>query len=197
MPSGLSLLVHMDPAEPVPGLDQLEARYGSPPVWLSFQSYHLMVALGMLFIASTLFACFCWWRGTLFSQRWLLWFFVFAVILAFVANESGWVAAEVGRQPWVVYPSFDSDGQWVDGLKTADGVSEVVTPQMVVSSIAMFGLIYALLFALWVFLLNQAIQKGPQKVVPSAVAGVPGAVSAAVVSGAVERGRDGEQEEGV
>jgi cytochrome d ubiquinol oxidase subunit I len=161
VPGGLSFLVHWNFQQPVTGLDQLEKDYGRPPVWLSFQTYHLMIGLGMLFIASTLFACWSWWRGNLFRRRWLLWFFVFAVVLAFIANEVGWVAAEVGRQPWVVYPTSDTTGHLIGGLRTTDGVSEVVTSQLVVGSIAMFGFIYFLLFALWVFLLNRAIQRGP------------------------------------
>ncbi len=143
IPGMLSFLVYRDFDQPVPGLDQLEADYGSPPVWLSFQTYHLMVGLGMLFIGSTLFAGWCWWRGTLFTKRWLLWYFVFAVMLAFVANEVGWVAAEVGRQPWIVYPTPDANGQLAGGLLTTDGVSEVVTGEMVLGSIVMFGFIYA------------------------------------------------------
>jgi cytochrome bd ubiquinol oxidase subunit I len=164
VPGLLSLLVHRNFHQPVPGLDVLEADYGSPPVWLSFQSYHLMIALGMLFIASTLFACWSWWQGRLFQRRWLLWFFVFAVVPAFVANEVGWVAAEVGRQPWVVYPTRDAAGVMVGGLLTADAVSETVTAAMVLASILMFGVIYVFLFALWIFLLNNAIQKGPDVV---------------------------------
>ncbi len=161
VPGLLSFLVYRDFHTPVKGLDQLEGDYGRPPVWLSFQSYHLMISLGMLFIASTLFACWCWWRGSLFTCRWLLWYFVFAVVLAFIANELGWAAAEVGRQPWVVYPTVDVGGQLVGGLRTTHGVSEVINSQQVLGSICMFGFIYALLFILWVFLLNRAIQQGP------------------------------------
>lgn len=161
LPGMLSLLVYGDSSRPVPGLDQLEPVYGRPPVWLSFQSYHLMVALGMLFLASTLWACWSWWRGTLFQQRWLLWYFVFGVGLAFVANEVGWVAAEVGRQPWAVYPTLAADGTVTGGLRTSAGVSEVVTASEVLGSIVMFGLIYVLLFVLWIFLLNRKIQRGP------------------------------------
>jgi cytochrome d ubiquinol oxidase subunit I len=171
VPGALSFLVHQDFSRPVPGLDRLEKDYGRPPVWLSFQTYHVMVGLGMLFIGSTLLACWFWWRGTLFSQRWLLWFFVFAVGLAFVANELGWVAAEVGRQPWVVYPSPDAAGNLTGGLLTADGVSESVTGEMVLGSIVMFGLLYLLLFALWVFLLDRAIRRGPDEEAPKGPGG--------------------------
>ena len=67
----------------------MEADYGRPPVWLSFQTYHVMVGLGMLFIGSTLLAGWWCWRGVLFEKRWFLWYFVFAVGLAFAANETG------------------------------------------------------------------------------------------------------------
>jgi len=161
VPGALSLLVHKDFRTPVTGLDRLQDSYGSPPVWLSFQTYHLMIGLGMLFIASTLWACWSWWRGTLFQQRWLLWYFVFGVSLAFVANEVGWAAAEVGRQPWIVYPTAGPDGAVSGGLQTVEAVSEVVTSGQVLGSIIMFGFIYLLLFILWVYLLNRAIQRGP------------------------------------
>ena len=115
---------------PVPGLDELEADWGTPPVWLTFQSYHLMIAIGMLFIATTLYASYLRWRGTLFTTRWLLWYFVFAVVLAFVANEAGWVTAEVGRQPWIVYPTM-TDGVLGGGLRTSDAVSEAITREHV------------------------------------------------------------------
>lgn len=163
IPKFLSLLVYQDPDAVVRGLNDLEPAYGTPPVWLSFQSYHLMVSIGMLFIGSTLYACYSLWRGRLFEQRWVLWFFVFAVLPAFVANEAGWVAAEVGRQPWIVYPTIE-DGVVVGGLRTSDGLSEAVSAEQVLTSIIFFGLIYSLLFVLWIFLLNHKIQHGPDPV---------------------------------
>ena len=188
VPGMLSVLVHRDWGQPVVGLDQLEADYGSPPVWLCFQVYHLMVGLGFLFIASTSYAAWCWWRGTLFTRRWLLWYFVFAVVLAFVANEAGWVAAEVGRQPWIVYPTLDSQGSVTGGLRTSDGVSEIVTSDMVLGSIIMFGFIYVLLFALWIFLLNRAIQHGPESH-EVAVSPVSGDETMSVITARATHGR--------
>ncbi|WP_339748235.1 cytochrome ubiquinol oxidase subunit I [uncultured Rubinisphaera sp.] len=160
VPGMLSFLVHDDFKTPVPGFDQLEETWGRPPVWITFQAYHLMIGIGMTFIGSTLLACWFWWRGTLFDQRWLLWYFVFAVILAFVANEAGWVAAEVGRQPWIVYPSL-IDGELTGGLRTSAGLSEAVRAEQVLGSIIFFGIIYFLLFVLWITLLHQKISHGP------------------------------------
>jgi cytochrome d ubiquinol oxidase subunit I len=163
IPGMLSWLVHGDAAAEVAGLDQLESTWGRPPVWLTFQSYHLMIAIGVLFIVSTLYASYLRWRGRLFETRWLLWYFVFAVGLAFAANEAGWVAAEVGRQPWIVYPTVQ-DGQVVGGLRTSEGLSEAVSAEHVLGSIIMFGVVYFLLFVLWIMLLNNKIQHGPEPV---------------------------------
>ena len=196
VPGFLSLLVHQDWDRPVTGLDEVQADYGTPPVWLSFQSYHLMVALGMLFIASTLYASWCRWRGTLFGKRWLLWFFVGAVGLGFVANEVGWVAAEVGRQPWSVYPTRDAAGRLIGGLRTADSVSENVGSGAVLGSIIMFAALYALLFGLWVFLLDRSIRQGPEAVqVSGPQPPERGVVSAAAARAAHGGGSTAQREE--
>jgi cytochrome d ubiquinol oxidase subunit I len=161
IPGMLSFLIHQDANRPVPGLDQLEPRYGSPPVWLVFQAYHIMVGLGMLFILTTLAAWIWWLRGTLFQTRWWMWYFVFAILPAFASNELGWIVAEVGRQPWIVYPVDLGGGELVGGLRTSAGVSEAVRAEMVLGSIIMFAALYTLLFILWVYLLNRTIQQGP------------------------------------
>lgn len=160
VPGGLSLLVHGDLSAEVPGFDRLEPVWGKPPVAVTFTSYHLMVGIGMLFIGSTLLALVLRWRGTLFQTRWLLWFFVFAVVPAVVANEAGWVAAEVGRQPWVVYPQVVG-GQVAGGLRTGDGLSEVVRAEQVLGSIVMFAVVDLLLLAVWLLVLHHKIQHGP------------------------------------
>jgi cytochrome d ubiquinol oxidase subunit I len=161
IPGMLSFLAHGSAAAPVAGLNDLNAQWGQPPVWLTFQAYHLMIAIGMLFLITTLYASYLRWRGTLFTKRWLLCYFVFAVVLAIVANEVGWVTAEVGRQPWIVYPTI-TNGVLSGGLRTADAVSEAIGPAHVLSSIIMFGVLYLLLFILWVILLNNKIQHGPE-----------------------------------
>jgi cytochrome d ubiquinol oxidase subunit I len=152
IPGGLSLLVHGNSSAPVTGLDQFAAE-DRPPVAVSFYSYHLMVLLGLFFIALTLFASYLRWRGTLFTKRWLLWVFVVAVLGPYAANQAGWVTAEVGRQPWIVYGL----------LRTGEAASKAVRGPEVVASIVLFGLIYALLFAVWVFVLNSKIQHGPDE----------------------------------
>lgn len=152
IPGGLSFLIHFDMNTPVPGLDQFPPE-NRPPVHIPFFTYHIMIALGMFFIAVTLFGLYKYKRGTLFETRWLLWTFVFAVLGAMIANQAGWVAAEVGRQPWVVY----------DLLRTSDALSKAVTAEAVLTSIIMFMIIYALLFVVWIYILNEKIQHGPDE----------------------------------
>ncbi|HSW46715.1 MAG TPA: cytochrome ubiquinol oxidase subunit I [Phycisphaerae bacterium] len=150
IPGGLSFLIHGKTSDPVKGLAEWP-RSDWPPVGLSFQTYHLMILLGMAFITLTLFALLMLAIGRLFRMRWLLWVFVFAVAGPYVSNEAGWVAAEVGRQPWIVYGL----------LKTCDGLSPTVKAEHVLGSIITFGLIYALLFAVFIYVLHQKIRQGP------------------------------------
>lgn len=165
IPALLSLLVHRDASTPVAGLDRLEATWGRPPVWIAFQSYHAMVAVGFLLAVLSLVALWMRWRGTIWTARWMLWIFVFAVALPFAGNELGWVAAEVGRQPWIVYPTVVG-GAVTGGLRTADAVSETIEARDVVASIAMFATLYALLFALWLMILDHKIRRGPDPIPP-------------------------------
>jgi cytochrome d ubiquinol oxidase subunit I len=189
IPGGLSFLIHEDFNEPVVGLDKF-AKQDRPPVLIPFATYHLMVGLGTFFIVLTLVASFFRWRGTLFQKRWLMWVFVFAVLGAVAANQAGWVAAETGRQPWIVHPpiwqKWNPDGtlqtgadgvvNWptttvtmpdgtkkttITGLRTTEGVSEAIHANQVLGSIIMFGLIYLLLGFVWLFVLNNKIQHGP------------------------------------
>lgn len=177
IPGGLSLMLHGDRGAEVLGLDRIRPEH-RPPVGIASWSFRLMILLGMFFLGLTCFACWLRWRGTLYETRWLLRVFVFAVLGAFAANELGWVAAEVGRQPWIVYPRvlLDSDGKPAidaegflqyrleEGLLTSRAVSEAVNAGQVLRSLVMFGFIYALLFMVWVYVLNEKIRKGPQPV---------------------------------
>jgi len=151
IPGGLSFMVHFDATEPVTGLNAFPENERPTAPNAIFQFYHLMVAFGMLMIGLTLLGGFYWWRGKLFQQKWLLWIFVFMVIVPQLANQFGWYTAEMGRQPWVVYGL----------LRTSDALSKVVTANQVMFSLIMFTLIYTLLFALFLYLLNKKIKAGP------------------------------------
>ncbi len=150
IPGMLSFLVYDSFTKPVTALDTFP-REDWPPVQITFQSYHLMVLAGLFCIAVTIIAMVYWRKGTLFDQRWLLWIFVFSVLVPIIANETGWVAAEVGRQPWVVY----------NLLRTSDGISESVSSGQIVGSLIMFCVIYALLLLVWLYVLDDKIRTGP------------------------------------
>ncbi len=151
IPKGLSFLLHQDFTTPVKGLGYFPPENRPSAVNFVFQTYHSMVAIGMTLIGLTLLASWLWWRKTLFTHRWLLQIFAFAVLLPQLANQLGWYSAEVGRQPWVVYGL----------LRTSDALSRSVTANQVVFSLILFTVVYALLFVLFLYLLNRKIQHGP------------------------------------
>jgi cytochrome d ubiquinol oxidase subunit I len=150
IPGMLSWLVHFDSSEPVTGLRSF-AEEDRPPVNAVFQSYHLMIVIGMALIAISFGAAFFLWRGRLYGMKWFLWILVFTVLLPQAANQLGWLSAELGRQPWAVY----------NLLRTSDAVSPILSEQQAWFSLIMFVLVYALLFALFIFLLDNKIRTGP------------------------------------
>ncbi len=150
IPGGTSWLLTGNPKAPVRGLESF-APADRPPVAPVFQTYHAMVAIGFLLIALSFAGGFLWMRGTLFKTRWLLKIFVIAVVLPQMGNQLGWISAEIGRQPWIVYGL----------LRTKDAVSRVVSAGQVLSSIIMFSLIYLLMLVLFIYLLDQKIKHGP------------------------------------
>jgi cytochrome d ubiquinol oxidase subunit I len=191
VPGGLSFLIHEDFQAPVVGLDRFR-REDWPPLLLAFTSYHVMVGLGVLFIALTLLAGWMRWRGALFRQRWLLWVFVFAVAGPVLANEAGWLAAEVGRQPWIVHPPVHWRGDDVVvgpqgvvaydetvALRTTAAVSPTVGGGQVLGSMIGFGLIYLALGAIWIIVLDHKIRQGPRPAGEGVARGEGGAMGTA------------------
>ena len=153
VPGMLSYLIGFDTKTKVTGLNSFKEE-DRPPVNIVFQAYHLMVAIGFTLIGISLLGIFFWWRGTLFKHKWLMWIFVFSVLLPQIANQIGWITAEVGRQPWIVYGL----------LRTSEGLSKVVEAGQVWFSLILFTLIYIGLFILFIYLLNEKIQHGPEDV---------------------------------
>ncbi|HKL40654.1 MAG TPA: cytochrome ubiquinol oxidase subunit I [Cryomorphaceae bacterium] len=151
VPGGLTFMLHQDGETPVQGLNSFPEEDHPDMVNAVFQTYHIMVAIGMFLIGISLFAVFHLYRGTLFEKRWLLRIFVPAVFLPQIANQFGWYTAEMGRQPWVVYGH----------LRTSDALSETVTANHVAFSLVLFTLVYVLLFGLFIYLLNRKIKHGP------------------------------------
>ena len=150
IPKMLSFMIYGDPNAPVTGLKAF-AKEDRPPVNLVFQSYHAMIAIGMGLIGLSLLGLLLFFRGKLFENKLILWVFVFSVLGPQFANQLGWLSAEVGRQPWIVYGL----------LRTKNALSQVVSGNQVLGSLLLFGAVYFLLFALFIFLLNNKIRKGP------------------------------------
>jgi len=147
---GLSFLVHQDFNAPIKGLNAFPKENQPPQVNAVFQFYHIMISIGMFLIALTLYASFLWWRGKLFEQKWLLWIFTFSVLLPQIANQAGWFAAEMGRQPWVVYGL----------LRTSEALSKEVQAQQILFSLILFAVVYTLLFLLFLYFISKKIKQG-------------------------------------
>lgn len=150
IPGLLSLLVYFDPNAVVTGLNDIPADE-RPPVLASFASYHVMIALGALFALLAVVGIVLRWRGKLESSRWYLKAVLFAVPLSFLANEIGWMAAEIGRQPWTVYGV----------LRTVDAASVVVPAWQILTSLVLLAAVYALLLVLFLARLRRIVREGP------------------------------------
>ena len=150
IPSGLSLLAFHDPAAKVVGLKDFP-REDRPPVMICFLSFRIMIGLAFFF---PLLAGIGWLkRNSIEKYPLLLKAFILAIPLPYIAIQAGWVLAEVGRQPWIVYGM----------MRTSDAVSPVTVVQVGFSLVAL-TLIYALLGAVDIFLLYTYSRKGPEAV---------------------------------
>ncbi len=152
LPGLTSQLVHGNRTTPIRGLNSFPEDE-RPPVNITFQSFHIMIAIGVGLILLSTLGMLLWWRGTLFNHPWLLRLFVLSVLGPQIANQAGWFAAEVGRQPWIVYGL----------LRTSDALSKTVKAEAVLGSLILFTLLYILLFVLFVYLLDRKIKHGPLK----------------------------------
>ncbi len=151
IPCLLSLLTGKSTSTEIEGLDDFPTE-DQPNVPLVFQMYHLMINLGMLFIAIGALGCLLWvWKRRLWTQRWMLWILVFAIGLTQLATLSGWWTAEFSRQPWIVWQL----------LRTEDAFSPNVGWGQVAFSIGMFVVLYGVVTAVFLSLLNRKIKEGP------------------------------------
>ncbi len=151
IPGGLSFLVKFDFNAPITGLNAFPEADRPGQVNAIFQFYHLMIAIGVFLIILSLYSTYLWWKGNLFRKKWLLVVLVFSVLLPQIANQVGWYAAEMGRQPWVVYGL----------LRTSDALSKAVEANQVLFSLIMFTIVYLFLFLLFIYLLDKKIKQGP------------------------------------
>jgi cytochrome d ubiquinol oxidase subunit I len=154
VPHVLSFLVSRDWNAPVEGLSAFPESDWPTSIPLLYYSYHIMVGLGTIFMAVMLICGIQLWRKKLFQSRWLLWVLLLSFPLPFVANTAGWMTAEIGRQPYLVYGL----------LRTAEGYSMSVTAANGWFTFLGFLGMYALLSMLFLFLVQREIAHGPEAV---------------------------------
>ncbi len=152
IPGALSFLVHRNIKTPVMGLDQVPQDEW-PNVPVVFQLYHLMVMLWGVMVLLALVAWCVYKKQRWALKPWILCLLSFSVFCPEICNEIGWCAAEIGRQPWIVYGL----------LKTKDAVSPIIQKGQVIQSLVLFSLVFICLLSLFIFLLCKKVQRGPDQ----------------------------------
>ena len=150
IPGMLSMLAFGDVHAPVRGLDEFPTE-NRPPLWLTFVSFHNMVVLGMFFIFASMYGTWRWWKGDLFTRTKFLRILSWAIPLPLLACELGWMAAEVGRQPWIVYGV----------MRTSNAHSANLTAGELIFSLILFTGIYLALGSLYLYLVITKVRHGP------------------------------------
>jgi len=151
IPGLLSWLVHGDANVPVKGFNEFTPG-NLPPFVFTFVSFHTMVAIGIFFILVMAMSFIQMYRSKLWDNKWLLKIMLWSIPLPLAACQLGWITAEVGRQPWIVYGL----------LRTSEAYSASVTAEEIMFSIILFGLIYLLLGILYIYILVREVKHGPQ-----------------------------------
>ncbi|MCB1112248.1 MAG: cytochrome ubiquinol oxidase subunit I [Chlamydiales bacterium] len=151
IPKLLSFLAFENFNAEVMGLDQVPAK-DRPNVSVIFQTYRLMLAMWGIMVILTIVAIWKYRRGTLEKSKGFLWLLVLGVLAPQIANQTGWISAEMGRYPWIVY----------NLLRISDGLSKTVLAEHIIGSLIMFTLLYMMLFILFIYLLNHKIKHGPE-----------------------------------
>jgi cytochrome bd ubiquinol oxidase subunit I len=153
IPRMLSFLTYRRWLSEVKGLDAFDPKDWPSSIPLLYYSYHVMVGLGTIFVAIMLLAGWKLWRGSLFESRATLWILMLSLPFPYIANTAGWITAEVGRQPWLIYGL----------MRTSEGVSpQVSSGNAWFTLIGFFGM-YTILSILFLFLVYRVIEQGPEK----------------------------------
>jgi cytochrome d ubiquinol oxidase subunit I len=151
VPKALSFLTHRRWEAEVKGLNDFPRDQWPDNIPLLYYCYHIMVGLGTIFVAVMAGAIFLLWRRRLFTARWMLWLIMVSSPFPFIANTAGWITAELGRQPWIVYGLF----------RTADGFSHTVSAGNGLFTLLGFMGMYTLLSIVYLFLIWHEVTHGP------------------------------------
>jgi cytochrome d ubiquinol oxidase subunit I len=152
VPKMLSFLTYQRWMAEVKGLGAFPEDQWPDNIPLLYYSYHIMVGLGTVFIAVMAVSSWKLWRGRLYASRRWLWLIMLMLPFPYIANTAGWITAEVGRQPWVIYGL----------MRTADGYSKSVSAGNVVFTLIGFAGMYTILGILAIFLVGREIAHGPE-----------------------------------
>ena len=152
VPRALSFLTYQRWKAEVKGLDAFPPGLWPDNIPLLYFSYHIMVGLGTIFIAVMTLAAIGLWRGWLFVQRKVLWLLMLSAPFPYIANTAGWITAEAGRQPWLIYGL----------MRTHAGVSPHVSAGNALFTLIGFMGMYAVLAMLFLLLVYQEIERGPE-----------------------------------
>jgi cytochrome d ubiquinol oxidase subunit I len=152
VPHALSFLVDRDWKAQVRGLSSFPESEWPTNISLLYYAYHIMVGLGTLFMAVMLLSVIQLLRKKLFETRWLLWVLMLSAPLPFIANTAGWMTAEMGRQPYLIYGV----------MRTIDGYSKSVSAANVWFTLLGFMGMYTLIAILVLFLVHREIAHGPE-----------------------------------
>ncbi len=152
VPRMLSFLTYRRWMAEVKGLDAFPRDQWPDQIPLVYYSYHIMVGLGTMFIALSLVSLFKLWRRRLFASRRWLWVIMLAAPFPFIANTAGWMTAEMGRQPWLIYGL----------LRTSEGSSANVSGGNALFTLIGFMGMYAVLAILFLYLSCREIDHGPE-----------------------------------
>jgi cytochrome d ubiquinol oxidase subunit I len=151
VPKALSFVTYKHWEATVAGLNDFPRDRWPDNIPLLYYSYHIMVGLGTIFIAITVSAVFLLWRNRLFGARWMLWLLMLSFPFPFIANTAGWITAEVGRQPWLVYGL----------MRTEHGFSQVVSAGNGLFTLLGFMGMYTILSILFLFLVWHEFTHAP------------------------------------
>jgi cytochrome d ubiquinol oxidase subunit I len=152
VPKVLSFLTYRRWEAEVKGLDAFPQDLWPTNIPLLYYSYHIMVGLGTIFISVMTVSALLLWRGKLFDARWMLWVLLLSLPFPYIANTAGWMTAELGRQPWLVYGL----------MRTADGYSKNVSAGNGMFTLIGFMGMYMVLGVLFLFLVHREIVHGPE-----------------------------------
>jgi cytochrome d ubiquinol oxidase subunit I len=151
MPGLLSFIAYGSFSSDVKGLNAFPQDQWPTNIEMLYYSFHIMVGLGTLFIALMALSALFQWRGRLEQTRPLLWILMLAFPFPYIANTAGWMVAELGRQPWLIFGL----------MRTADGSSHLVhAGETVFTSLGFAGL-YTVLGMLFLFLISRELTHGP------------------------------------